>query len=59
MSGRERAAASQIKDRNPFNVSAKLGDNQGASEAAQALRDAGLSLERHNRGHVVEAGQGG
>lgn len=56
MSVREKAAASQIKDRNSFNLSAELSDNQGAMEAAQAQRDSSLSLKRHNRGSVWEAG---
>lgn len=32
-----------MKDRNSSNLSVDLGDNQGAKEAAQALRDSGLS----------------
>lgn len=38
-----------MKDRNSSNLSVELGDNQGAKEAAQALRDSGLvlSLCRH------------
>lgn len=41
-----------MKDRNSSNLSVKLGDNQGAMKAAQALRDSSLvlSLNRHNRG---------
>lgn len=54
MAGRERAAAGQMKDRNSSNLSVELGDNQGAVEAEQALRDSSLvlSLNRHNRGSV-------
>lgn len=33
-----------MKDRNSSNLSVELGDNQGAKEAAQALRDSGLAL---------------
>lgn len=47
-----------MKDRNSCNLSAELGDNQGAVDAAQALRDSSLvlSLYRHNRGGVWVAG---
>lgn len=56
MSVRQRAAASQIKDRNSFNLSVELSDNQGAMGAAQAERDSSLSLKKHNRDSVWEAG---
>lgn len=41
-----------MKARNSSNLSVALGDNQGAMEAARALRDSSLlvSLHRHNRG---------
>lgn len=47
----------EIKDRNFFHLSVELGDNQGAIEAALLLRDSSLSLKRHNRGSVWEAGR--
>lgn len=37
--------AGQMKDRNSSNLSVELGDNQGAMEAAQALRDSSLVSE--------------
>lgn len=46
----------QMKDRNSPNLAVELGDNQRAMEAAQALRDSSLVLNRHNRGSIWVAG---
>ncbi|TNN88105.1 hypothetical protein EYF80_001686 [Liparis tanakae] len=58
--GKQLVGAGQMKDRNSSNLSAELDDNQGAMEAAQALRDSSLSLSlnRHNRGSILVAGVG-
>lgn len=43
-----------MKDRNSSNLSVELCDNQGATKAAQALRDSSLvrSLNKHNKGCI-------